>query len=254
VSELLSQPSTRLLAGVRFMSASRGSILASVIDVAVTKHRQGKSLHLVNSYNLSIANKDEKYRSLLNSSWGCIPDGKPLQVLTSMSNQKLIQYRGPDLFRDVLEAGRQRGLRHYFLGSTPQTLELLLEKLRSGYSGLIIAGSHSPSFSDATNAQEELLQERINSCSPDIVWVALGTPKQDFEAERLARIIPTLFVTVGAAFDFYAQTKREAPNWISKIGLEWLHRLVSEPRRLWRRYLVGNFGFLISVLRNRRLQ
>ncbi|MDP9889822.1 exopolysaccharide biosynthesis WecB/TagA/CpsF family protein [Pseudarthrobacter enclensis] len=107
----------------------------------------------------------------------------------------------------------------------------------------------SPPFSAMSPREYESQDRRIEDTNPDIVWVGLGTPKQDFEAQRLATAGNFFAVAVGAAFDFSAGTKKEAPRWITALGFEWLFRLAAEPKRLWRRYLIGNFVFLYSVIR-----
>lgn len=116
----------------------------------------------------------------------------------------------------------------------------------------MLAGAESPPFRDLTDDERREQDDRIQASRADIVWVGLGTPKQDFEAERLAEALPLLAAAVGAAFDFTAGTVKPAPAWMQRSGLEWAHRLASEPRQLWRRYLIGNARFVSIALRRHR--
>ncbi len=208
----------------------------------------GADIHLINAFSISLAERDKTYRECLESAAHNFPDGKPLSILTQFSTEPLKQVRGPSLFELVLDRGRYQDVRHYFLGSTQATLETLVEAVRGRYPGIVIAGTYSPPFRELTEQDFAAQDALILHSQPDIVWVGLGTPKQDFEAQRLARKGFNA-VAVGAAFDFSAGTKKEAPSWASFLGVEWLFRLVMEPRRLWRRYLIGNIRFLIAVIR-----
>jgi N-acetylglucosaminyldiphosphoundecaprenol N-acetyl-beta-D-mannosaminyltransferase len=115
----------------------------------------------------------------------------------------------------------------------------------------VLAGAESPPFRDLTDDEKREQDERIRASGADIVWVGLGTPKQDFEVERLVETMPVLAAAVGAAFDFTAGTVKPAPEWMQRNGLEWAHRFASEPRRLWRRYLIGNVEFVRAAGRRR---
>lgn len=158
--------------------------------------------------------------------------------------------RGPQLFLDVFDVGRQHGIRHFLLGSSPEVLDRLQDNLLKKYPGCDIVGIESPPFRPLSESELELQDRRIAATGPDIVWVGLGTPKQDWEAQRLASSIGATTIAVGAAFDFAAGTVREAPKWIRTIGFEWFFRLCSQPRRLWRRYLVGNSKFLMIAMKD----
>jgi len=165
-----------------------------------------------------------------------------------MSGRQLWQVRGPSLFGNVIDLGRDLSITHFLLGATDETLEKLTFELKMRYPGIQIVGQLSPPFRDVTPTEIAAQDKIISDSNAQIVWVGLGTPKQDFEVLRLANSLPVVAIAVGAAFDFVAGTKNEAPQWMTKIGLEWLFRLVSEPRRLWRRYLFGNIEFLWAVL------
>lgn len=222
---------------------------------ALAQHRTGPSafhVHLVNAYTISLAAQDSQYADLLSTGGINLPDGKPIAVLSGLRNKtpKLHHVRGPQLFLDVFDAGRQYGIRHFLLGSSPEVLARLQETLLSRYPGCDIVGIESPPYRPLTAHELEMQDRRISATAPHIVWVGLGTPKQDWEAQRLAASIGATTIAVGAAFDFAAGTVREAPKWVRAIGLEWFFRLCSQPKRLWRRYLIGNSKFLMVALRD----
>jgi N-acetylglucosaminyldiphosphoundecaprenol N-acetyl-beta-D-mannosaminyltransferase len=158
---------------------------------------------------------------------------------------------GPDLLLDVVALGRSVELRHFLLGSTPEILETLETELRRRFPGANIVGISSPPFRDLTEQEWHDQVELITASGAQVVWLGLGTPKQDWEAARLAGAVPVVFCAVGAAFDFVAGTKRQAPAWMQQRGLEWIYRLATEPRRLWKRYLFGNARFVKAVAQNR---
>jgi N-acetylglucosaminyldiphosphoundecaprenol N-acetyl-beta-D-mannosaminyltransferase len=159
---------------------------------------------------------------------------------------------GPDLFLEVLERGQTHGLRHYLLGSTPNVLASLESELRRRFPRVEIVGVESPPFRPLSETERSDQVRRIADSSADVVWVGLGTPKQDWESAHLAKEVPAVFGAVGAAFDFVAGEKRQAPRWIQRRGFEWLFRLVAEPRRLWRRYLFGNVRFIAACMRGHK--
>lgn len=156
---------------------------------------------------------------------------------------------GPDLFLDVLAAGQAVGLKHYLLGSTPQVIKTLESEVRRRFPAVRVVGVESPPFRALTIDEERQQVDRIVCSDAHIVWLGLGTPKQDWEAARLAARVPAVLVCVGAAFDFVAGTKWQAPGWMQSHALEWFFRLMSEPTRLWRRYLFSNARFLLIIIR-----
>jgi N-acetylglucosaminyldiphosphoundecaprenol N-acetyl-beta-D-mannosaminyltransferase len=135
------------------------------------------------------------------------------------------------------------------LGATDETLTKLSDEARTRYPGLHIVDCYAPPFGPVEQTIDEACMARIAAAKPDIVWIGMGTPKQDFAAARLAERLPGVYIGVGAAFDFVAGSVREAPKWVQNSGFEWAYRLCSEPRRLWRRYLFGNARFILAVIR-----
>ena len=156
---------------------------------------------------------------------------------------------GPDLLEAMCALGARKGHRHYFYGGTPEVLEKLVARLRSRFPGLIIAGYQAPPFRPLTEEEDNADVAAINAAEPDYVWVGLGMPKQEkWMLSHLGRIEAAALLGVGAAFDFHAGTKPRAPLWMQRSGFEWLFRLITEPRRLARRYLVDNSIFMAHVL------
>jgi N-acetylglucosaminyldiphosphoundecaprenol N-acetyl-beta-D-mannosaminyltransferase len=135
-------------------------------------------------------------------------------------------------------------LRHYFYGSTPEVGALLARVLKSRYPAAKVVGIEAPPFRSLTPEERTSVVQRVRDAQPDIVWVGLGTPRQDLFLEEFRGQIDATLVAIGAGFEFLAGTKRTAPELVQRLGLEWLFRLISEPRRLWKRYLFGNAVFV----------
>lgn len=214
--------------------------------MAVGDETGGRHVHLVNAYTLALADGDQSYATLLSDDSINLPDGKPISIVSGLVRHtpRLNQIRGPRLFLDAFDVGRRYGVRHYLLGSSSHVLEKLQERLSQQFPGCEIVGVESPPYRVLTEREIAAQDKRISDADPDIVWVGLGTPKQDWEASRLAQSTGITCVAVGAAFDFAAGEVREAPPWMTNLCLEWMFRLISEPRRLWRRYFFGNIKFL----------
>lgn len=222
--------------------------LCSLAQKGVPRH-----VHLVNAYSVALAGQSEAYRECLQHPAVNLPDGKPLSWVSRFFGQSpaIRQVRGPQLFLDTFDVGQSAGIKHFLLGSTDEVLLKLRHNLLQQFPEAQIVGIESPPFRGLTATEYAAQDERIVNSGAQIVWVGLGTPKQDFEVRRLAQATGLLAVAVGAAFDFSAGTVREAPLWMRRAGFEWLFRLLSEPRRLWRRYLFGNVAFIRTVITER---
>lgn len=212
----------------------------------------GNHVHFANAYTIALARHDDDYRALLNDRRALVyTDGTPVAWVGKRGYPALAadweRVYGPDFLAAFLTETSHQGLRHYFLGGAPRTLELLIAKVRERWPDTVIAGWHSPPFGEVDQWDLELQDDRIRASGANVVWVGLGTPKQDFEAARLARTLPVTTLGVGAAFDFLAGTKPQAPRWMQRSGSEWLYRLGTEPGRLWKRYLWGNPQFLLAA-------
>lgn len=237
--------------GIPFVARDATSAAEDLVEAALAGG-DGEHVHLANAYSVSLANRYPALaaETFCAGGWN-LPDGRPISALSRLRGDRprLRQIRGPQFMLDVCEHGVARGLKHYLLGGAPSVLAGLERALREEFPGIDIVGSFSPPFREPSDAELEQRDAAIVASGAHVVWVGLGTPKQDREVARLARATGLVAVAVGAAFDFAAGTLREAPAWMRRLGLEWLFRLLMEPRRLWRRYLIGNAHFLAVVLR-----
>ena len=187
---------------------------------------------------------------IVNCSGMAVPDGMPLVWLGKLTGNPVDRIYGPDLVLSLCERGQNLDYRHFFYGGSPGIADRMSENLRRRYPQLQIVGTCSPPFRDLTPQEEEETAQMINQARPDIVWVGLGTPKQDFWMARMRPLLQApVLIAVGAAFDLHSGRIRQAPHWMRNTGLEWLFRLLMEPRRLWRRYLIGNPRFIYLIFK-----
>lgn len=195
--------------------------------------------------------RDPALRAIHNAAGLVTPDGMPLVWLSRLAGHRdATRVYGPDLMLAYCAHGVAAGRRHYFYGGNPGVPGLLADRLEDRVPGLRVVGTHSPPFRALTPEEDDAEVARINASGADVVWVGLSTPKQErWMAAHRARLTAPVLVGVGAAFDFHAGLKRQAPRWMQRSGLEWAFRLASEPRRLGRRYLVNNPLFVWHVAR-----
>ncbi|RYH69825.1 MAG: glycosyltransferase [Alcaligenaceae bacterium] len=231
---------------IPFQVATLISARDAVVEFAIKQ--KAIPVRLSNAYCVALAANDPDYAALTNGPGVTFPDGTPVVWFMRARNRKAQTVRGPSLFCAVMEAGSTNGIRHFLLGTKDTTLSSLVSALEARFPAVSIAGVHAPSFGPLNEVFYEEAVKSIRIANPDIVWIALGTPKQDFAAAELAKRTGVPCVAVGAAFDFVSGVTKEAPEWVQGSGFEWLFRLASEPRRLWRRYLFGNVRFLHSAL------
>lgn len=236
----------RMFAGIPFLERTLDQAVEEVVESAVANKQA--SYHLVNAYSVAASTETAEYGRVLSESEYNLADGFPIAFLTKFSKRPLSQVRGPSLFSEVIAHSQNTAVKHYFLGSSEHVLHLIVSKIQAEYPDAVVAGVLSPPFRQLSDLEREVQAKKIIASGANLVWVALGTPKQDIEADLLAKETGKTVVAVGAAFDFFAGTKAEAPRWMSRLGLEWTFRFVTEPRRLWRRYLIGNLKFLFLAL------
>ena len=193
---------------------------------------------------------DPLLRDIHNSAGLVTPDGMPLVWLSRMHGHEHVErVYGPDLMLALCGRSESRGYRHFLYGGAGDVPALLTAGLRQRFPRLDIVGSYSPPFRPLTEEEDAEVVRMINESGADIVWVGLSTPKQErWMREHVGRIEAAALIGVGAAFDFHAGVKKQAPRWMQRNGLEWLFRLGSEPRRLWKRYLINNPRFVYGVL------
>lgn len=198
-----------------------------------------------NVHTTILASEDSKYLNIQNGGIMAIPDGGPLSTVGRKRGHKnMKRTTGPSYMEEILKISAEKGYRHYFYGSTDETLEKLHRVLEHDYPRLQIAGMYSPPFRPMTEAEDKAVIERINETSTDFVWIGLGAPKQEkWMAEHQGKI-KGFMVGVGAAFDYFAGNIDRAPNWMQEHNLEWVYRLMQDPQRLFKRYWSTNFKFI----------
>lgn len=234
--------------GVGVSAIQMADALAAIHGWIARRERQYVCVTSV--HGVMESQRDESLRRIHNEAGLVTPDGMPLVWLCRRAGYRHVErVYGPDLMLACCERPVARGYRHFFYGGAPGVPELLAQRLRARYPGLEVAGTHSPPFRPLTPEEDRAVIRRINRSRADIVWVGLSTPKQErWMAEHVGRLEAPVLIGVGAAFDFHAGVKWQAPRWVQRIGLEWLFRMVNEPRRLLGRYVVNNPRFLYALL------
>lgn len=237
----------------------------NILDVPVSALDMERALALVESWiadgkpnfvcfrdvhGVMLARHDPLLQSAHNRAGMIAPDGMPLVWLSRLSGYPDTgRVCGPDFMPALCERSETAGYRHFFYGGAPGVPERLAENLRTRFPQLRVAGIYSPPYRPLTDDEDAEVIRMIDESGADIVWVGLSTPKQEkWMMEHVGRMQAPVLLGVGAAFDFHAGMVRRAPRWMQRTGLEWLFRLLSEPGRLWRRYLLLAPAFLILVL------
>jgi N-acetylglucosaminyldiphosphoundecaprenol N-acetyl-beta-D-mannosaminyltransferase len=246
---LWAYPAWANVLGVR-VSAVNLKSATERIEAAIAQGRK-EYVCVRDAHGVIRCQKDAELRAIHNRAFLVTPDGMPLVwTLKRAGYADSDRVYGPDLMLSVFRAGEPKGLRHFLYGATEKTLERLQARLLEKFPQAQIAGAYAPPFRDLSQPEEADIAERINRSKADVVWVGIGSPKQElWMAHMRGRLDASMLVGVGAAFDFHAGLKRQAPRIIQRSGLEWAFRLACEPRRLWRRYAVTVPSFLLlSVL------
>ena len=194
--------------------------------------------------------RNQSYRNIINHALMALPDGMPLVKLAKWSGfQEAERVFGPTFFEKTLDWGQDDGLKHFFFGSSEETLQKMVEVIQHRFPEAHIAGMIAPPFKPFTAEENEFFIQKINEAQPDIIWVSLGAPKQEiWMYENYQKLHRGVMIGVGAGFDYLAGKTRHAPQWMKNWALEWLYRLIQEPRRLWKRYLITNSLFILFVL------
>lgn len=229
--------------------------MSAVIGLIETWIGAGTHTHTVTLNNVdSAANslQDADFRDAINRSSLSLPDGMPLVwFLRWKGCRHATRICGPDLFLRFCEATHHKPYRHFFYGGADGVPEALVASLRSRFPKLRVAGTYSPPFRPLTLDEDAHVIREINHSKPDVIWVGLGCPKQEkWMATHQQHLDAPVLIGVGQVFDVYSGRTRRAPAWMCNTGLEWLYRLQQEPVRLWRRYLLRDFPFLLQLIVN----
>lgn len=195
------------------------------------------------------AQRDAGFREILNRALLCTPDGTPTVWIGRLQGHATMsRVYGPDFMIELCRNSVASGYRHFLYGGGPGTAERLRRQLERLAPGIRIVGVYTPPFRPLSPAEEDQLIASVARVQADILWIGLSTPKQErFMARMVDRLDTRLMIGVGAAFDIHAGLRRDAPAWMKNCGLQWLHRLLQEPHRLWRRYLANNPRFLWQI-------
>jgi N-acetylglucosaminyldiphosphoundecaprenol N-acetyl-beta-D-mannosaminyltransferase len=195
------------------------------------------------------AQSDPAFRRILNRSFMSTPDGMPMVWVGRFQGlNRMRRVYGPDYMIDLCRFSVSRGYRHFLYGGRNGVVEQLANELTKRFPGLKIVGTYTPPFRPLNSNEESDLAALVSETKPDVFWVGLSTPKQErFMDKYLEKLDVKLMVGVGAAFDIHTGTIKDAPLWMKIAGLQWLHRLAQEPRRLWKRYLINNPKFIWNI-------
>lgn len=211
---------------------------------------ESRYVSICNVHSVVTANRDPYFRQVLIDSDMATPDGAPVAwMLRRAGFAGQPRVNGPDLMEKLCARAAASGLRVFFYGSTESTLERLVHNLKERFPGLRVVGTFAPPFRSATADEDEAEVRLIRESGAQIIFVGLGCPKQETWMAAHRGRVAGVMIGVGAAFDYHAGTLRRAPLWMRQRGLEWLHRLASEPQRLWKRYLVTNTLFILGAFR-----
>lgn len=244
----------------------RLAVLGSPIDVvtplqaiasisAWAQARESRCVCICNVHSVVTAGHDARFGSAIAGADLATPDGAPVAwMLRRLGAAGQGRVSGPDLMWDYCEHAQAEGQSIFLLGSTPDTLRRLAERLRARWPALHIAGTCSPPFRSLSADEDEVIVKQINRSGAGTVWVSLGCPKQELWMSEHRGRVRAVMIGVGAAFDFHGGTVTRAPRWMQSRGLEWLHRLASDPGRLWRRYLFTNTAFVFGAARQLAVQ
>lgn len=248
----ISKVDRSLIPTCRIMGVSLAAIdMSWLIDFTkkYIKELSGDYVCVANVHTTVMSYEDPAYCAVQNGGIMAIPDGGPLSsVGRKRGFSKMQRTTGPDYLKEILKISAKEGYRHYFYGSTEETLEKLRTVLKKEYPGVQIAGMCSPPFRALSKEEDEKVIEMINEAHADFVWVGLGAPKQErWMAEHQGKI-QGLMVGVGAAFDYEAGNIKRAPMRMQKANLEWLYRLLQEPKRLFKRYFYTNTRFIWNAV------
>jgi len=190
--------------------------------------------------------RSAEVRHIFNAAGMVTPDGMPVVwVARAGGHSEVDRVYGPDLLVAEMERSPSNHHRHFFYGGGPGVAQRLADRLSARFASLEVAGVYEPPFAPLDALSTDETAALINAANPDVVWVGMSSPKQDrWMARMRSRLNAPVLIAVGAAFDFHSGTVRQAPRWLQRSGLEWVYRLATDPRRLWRRYLVDNPWFL----------
>lgn len=245
MSSFLNDVPTYYVLGTRLYALQIPELISAVEDW-IRLRQPARAVFFANAHVVSEGLRDCAFRAVLEGADVIVPDGSPLIWIGRRKGFDLPRrVYGPDFLLEFCRDTYSRGHAHFFYGGAPGVAESLAERLQSEFPGLKIAGTFSPPFRKLTPEEDQTILSMINHSGADLLWVGLGAPKQEnwIHQHKQSLRVPAI-LAVGQAFDIHSGRRRPVPRVLAASGLEWLYRLVLEPRRLWRRYLIGNAVFL----------
>ncbi|MBE6877571.1 MAG: WecB/TagA/CpsF family glycosyltransferase [Ruminococcaceae bacterium] len=211
----------------------------------------GNYLCVSNVHTTVMSYEDKDYCDIQNGAIMAIPDGGPLSsVGRNRGFADMSRTTGPDYMAEIFRISEEYGYRHYFYGSTEETLKKLEIKLKNKYPSIQISGMYSPPFRKLSEEEDNAIVQVINNSNADFIWIGLGAPKQEIWMANHKEKLNGFMVGVGAGFDYFADNIKRAPVWMQKLNLEWFYRLMQEPKRLFKRYFVTNTKFIWHAIIN----
>lgn len=214
---------------------------------------RGNYICVSNVHTTVMSYENEKYREIQNSAAMALPDGAPLSSYSRRNGYKdARRVTGPDLMVELFRISAQKGYRHFFYGSTQKTLDDMKAVIERDYPGMKVVGMYSPPFRKMTPEEDAAAIKMINEAQPDFIWVGLGAPKQEEWMYEHQGNVNGIMIGVGAGFDYLAGYIKRAPMWMQKISMEWFYRLLQDPVRLWKRYIITNVKFIRFTRREAR--
>jgi len=243
----LSLPSANVL-GVRVSAVD----LKSAVDLSdhwIRSARGHGYICATGVHGVMEARADSEVRRVLNRALINVPDGMPMSWVGHLQGfRNMDRVFGPDLMMAMCRLSVERGYRHFLYGGKPGVPALLSETLQREIPGLQVVGTYTPPFRSLTSDEEEEVLSQVRESRPHILWVGLSTPKQElFMAKYVDYLQVPLMFGVGAAFDFHTGAIRDSSTWVKRSGFQWLHRLMQDPRHLWKRYLRNNPAFVLHI-------
>lgn len=229
--------------GITIDAVNMPTAVSRVFDAL---HRPPSFVCLAGAHGIVEARRNVKLALAYREAALVLPDGMPaVWIGRAQGFKRMDRVFGPDLMLEVIAASEKSGESHFLLGGKPGVCLDLQSVLQRRFPGARIVGTYTPPFRELTKHEEMTLRSQLQACRPDFIWIGLSTPKQEIFMRRYRNVLSaSVMIGVGAAFDFHTGRISDSPAWAKRAGLQWLHRLLQEPRRLWKRYLRTNSIFL----------
>jgi N-acetylglucosaminyldiphosphoundecaprenol N-acetyl-beta-D-mannosaminyltransferase len=236
---------------IPFSSISFNSFLKEITNLCFSNEKCVQVI-VANVYSVTLAEHNQEFATICEQSEYVIADGLPVVWASQILRRPILErIAGPDLMWKMTNICGGKNISIFLLGGRKDDLNRLKNNLTIAFPKLDIAGAYSPPFGYWSYEENEKIINNINSSNAKILWLGISTPKQDiWIARNKSRLDVKIAIGVGAAFDFYSGRVKRAPSWMRRIGLEWLYRLTKEPKRLWKRYLIGNVLFFYIVAKD----